>query len=110
MTEKIIPEHLPENPYNYTDINVGSITITELEDGRVICKLDKYNVSSLAISKENAETWLDNTITDYTFYDEEIEATPACLMCGGETYPIGGLGSISYFRCRNCGQQVGRKN
>jgi predicted RNA-binding Zn-ribbon protein involved in translation (DUF1610 family) len=94
----------------YEDPNVGEIEIETLPDGRQIAKLKKYNVSSLAIAPDLIKEWLENTITEYTFYDEEIEATPACLMCGGETYPIGGLGSISYFRCRNCGQQVGRKN
>jgi tRNA(Ile2) C34 agmatinyltransferase TiaS len=29
--------------------------------------------------------------------------TPACPMCGGEGEVLGALGSLCWFRCRDCG-------
>jgi len=28
-----------------------------------------------------------------------------CSICEGELLPLGALGNIEYFRCRNCGAQ-----
>ena len=29
-----------------------------------------------------------------------------CSICGGDLIYLGGLGSVDWFRCRNCGDEV----
>ena len=36
---------------------------------------------------------------------------PRCVGCGGELRPLGALGHVLHFRCRNCGlDQTGEAN
>lgn len=39
-------------------------------------------------------------------YDEDN--TEPCNMCGGPLVPLGQLGSVIHFRCRNCGMEFSR--
>lgn len=38
----------------------------------------------------------------------EAQENPECPACGGPGVPMGGLGNLEYFRCRNCGAQFSR--
>jgi hypothetical protein len=33
----------------------------------------------------------------------DVDAAPVCSACGGELQPLGTLGTVNHFRCRNCG-------
>jgi len=35
--------------------------------------------------------------------DEDVLENPACPRCGGPGVPMGTLGKLEWFRCRNCG-------
>ncbi len=37
--------------------------------------------------------------------DGEPVETPACPACGGEGLPLGILGRLAWFRCRDCGTE-----
>jgi hypothetical protein len=44
--------------------------------------------------------------------DEDIHAEPDpdwCDACGGLAVPMGILGNLQHFRCRNCGSVVSRE-
>ena len=32
-----------------------------------------------------------------------------CQVCGGELMELGGLGSLIWYRCRNCGMECSKK-
>ena len=34
-----------------------------------------------------------------------IEGERMCEICGGDLVPMGCLGNMHYYRCRNCGMQ-----
>ena len=40
--------------------------------------------------------------------EEEPEDNPECPVCAGPGVPLGTLGRLSHFRCRNCGIDFSR--
>jgi hypothetical protein len=40
---------------------------------------------------------------DDTGDDDPLDENPTCPQCGGPGVPLGTLGKLAHFRCRNCG-------
>jgi len=38
--------------------------------------------------------------------DDLSDLTLHCELCGGELIPLGALGSLMHYRCRNCGMDA----
>jgi len=41
--------------------------------------------------------------------DEDEDEVPPCGQCGGPKVPLGQLGSLTHYRCRNCGMMYSHK-
>jgi len=41
--------------------------------------------------------------------DLEYDSLPGCPMCSGEGQPLGQLGNLMHYRCRNCGMQFSQE-
>lgn len=37
------------------------------------------------------------------------DESASCGMCGGQATPLGTLGTLSHYRCRNCGMDFSQK-
>ena len=45
-------------------------------------------------------------MTDYLDDLDDLDDAIACPTCHGPLVPLGAMGNVQWFRCRNCGRDV----
>lgn len=41
--------------------------------------------------------------------DTDADGYAKCSLCGGDAHPIGTLGNLAWYRCRDCGMNSSRE-
>jgi transposase-like protein len=62
---------------------------------------------NLIISKADLDDYTD----EGDFLEENLDTSQfsPCPLCGGDGIPLGKLGAMKHYRCRQCGYNFGNK-
>ena len=98
--------------------NPVSVVKAELEDGSIGWAAGPHGCDSCAVvdqleyvghllpSREEAVTEAESQIDEVTLdWDAATDDAVPCPGCGGEAHPLGVLGDLVHYRCRDCGGQ-----
>jgi predicted nucleic acid-binding Zn-ribbon protein len=64
---------------------------------------DNHFFGSMTFETEYSNDWQDERVNDPMYEDTEEPLEATCPMCGGPGTPLGQLGRLMHYRCRNCG-------